>query len=350
VAMPRKLLPLTEAVVTYTNFYHLPDHERFFGSFYQLADYDRRHKQLFFDNEGNFNTSSWPLHKFMEFQASLLRESVFVPFFKNFPKFLEVFKDREFLFQILNVLHREPRTFSPLGRLVFWLRTELPDNANLIQSKKEIRNVSLKDYCQNQLSPANLKFLGAGGYNIVYKLNLPDELSVSPTVIRINKKHPKDFNSYQEQAELQNKLRDLHQAEGLAKVPKVYFVGGNNNYMALQYIPFARQLVDILPILDFSEQKKIKTILSNTLDFWRNGLPETEMFLHRDLHGGNVVVTLNLDNTLRDVYIIDLDFSAFLPKDIENPLVSYLNGYAQTLHGTIFSYEPDSQIARYFQK
>jgi len=334
--------------IHFSSFFKIPDYQFFYGSYYQISIIFRK-EGIWFDASGIFMGEK---NDYNEFIKEILKREKQIPYLLQFPEYTKrfVYSNNMSIF-IFSCLCHHPTLFTIPGRLAFWLFKDLKKNISTLSlSNNEIPLVLT--FLQNKFSPNYLNYSGEGSNNIIYKMDIPLKNRILSLAIRTFKPGKKRIiNPYDKQIEMHKKLSNKistsinkqKETQTLLNIPNAFFKGGGGTYMVTEYIKNAPPLEEAVNIMIPKEIENLKQIVSNTLDFWEHGNNNKHLFVHRDFHGGNVIVELNNDNRMRNAYAIDFDFSVYKPSCIAEDEL-----YTQEKAGTRINYEKDTHIFKYF--
>ncbi len=288
----------------------------------------------FFDRQGNFLVDKYSSNTFKEILESFSNKIFANDFAFAFPqgeKAREFMKNNVAAMEIaVRTLLVEPASISSIGYSVMAIKQDISNGVSQITSDLDEQQ-QIIDYIVNKLIPSDLKKFRQGNYNKIYKLaitGIGKEWLVavrSPKTERerdnMGKGDPASFSiQLKTQASIYQDMIDIQESSPqrmYAHIPKPYFVSAFDKVMLMEFIDNSYNLDMLQKEIGYEALKdmapEIYQRLKNTLDFWQTGNEGNVLFRHHDLHPGNVLISLNEDKNLKDVYIIDFDFSIYKP-------------------------------------
>lgn len=328
----------------FSSFFTIPEHDLAYGCYYQISVYFKK-KRMGFDPSGTFTGE---ISNRKDFTDLIIKEKGNIPYLREMPERIGDFiENNDIADAVFSLLTDHPLLFAVPGRLAFWLFTDIPENAGAMGIRTENDIASMDRYLKTQFCPDKVRYENEGSNNLIYRLDLPVENKTIPLCIRIFKdKRKKGVRPYAGQIEMHCLLRELHESfgdnNGVLKIPPAYFAGGFGAYMVMEFIENAHPLETGVDALSAGDITKLREMLDATLALWRGDEKSGYRFVHRDFHGGNVIITTDENNRLASAYAIDFDFSVYKPEGItENEI------FSDVIAGTKYTYGRDTQIYAY---
>ncbi len=307
--------------------------ENMFGAIYQLARSNTHPARALFTPQYVFRSELFQKYGIDELYDMFIKIVDQSPFFARPEENNELkrfFKDPNIVNPVLYLLAEEPELLTDKGRSSFFARKIMKDE-DVFQSMFA-QSVSYKAL-DDALRPSNYQEIGRGNYNVVYSLGLDTEngpllMAMRMEIpgkmvelVRLNRTRPQQyfeqFRIHQELYSAMAKVREEHPEKRFARVPRPLFYEQTSGTLGMELIPSAIQLAQLSLVIGTDGYNRvrndIRATLENTFEYWRTGNNGSVLFRHHDLHGGNILITLNDDGDLKDVYVIDFDFSRFCP-------------------------------------
>lgn len=308
--------------------------ENIYGGFYQLVRKNSLGSQSLFDAKGMFRTELFEKYSVEELCSMFRKAMDETEYFKMNPYAKEAknyILQNDVLPRIIELLRSEPEAFSQKGRAAFKLREKMIEDVDSLPGVTAENRTAVIREIELKLTPNNMKELANGEVNIVYELTLTTidrsflvairrPLEANSGQKRINASpldYATQFKTQQQIYGAMEKARQEHPEKNYARIPQPYFLDVTSDTIVMELIKPSYRLADLgvnVPDDVYRALKpQIYERLKNTLDHWETGNDGNVLFRHHDLHAGNILITLNPDMTLKDIYIIDFDFSRYCP-------------------------------------